>query len=303
MLPVSELVRVVGDLDADGSSPLALEAARAWGYEQVRFVRSSANHVFVCEGRDRDGGVVRMGPGPEGHAGIVAQTARRLALAGAPVAPAVESLDGRLTVVVPDSPRPYVATMVAEVSGQQLDEDSLTDEAARSWGRALARFHEVGTQLDPPAAAPAWLDLVAAASESAGGRGIVESLQRLPVYDGQVGLVHGDPELDNVIWDAGEATFVDVDGLSRSWFGADICFALRNIAVPEPFIEGYPELRPLTDEELAWVPLFRRGHDLITLAALERIAEPDEDDWPLWAKELNARLREIVERLRRSVGD
>jgi Ser/Thr protein kinase RdoA (MazF antagonist) len=244
-----------------------------------------------------------MGPGPEGHAGIVAQTARRLALAGAPVAPAVESLDGRLTVVVPDSPRPYVATMVAEVSGQQLDEDSLTDEAARSWGRALARFHEVGTQLDPPAAAPAWLDLVAAASESAGGRGIVESLQRLPVYDGQVGLVHGDPELDNVIWDAGEATFVDVDGLSRSWFGADICFALRNIAVHEPFIEGYRELRPLTDEELAWVPLFRRGHDLITLAALERIAEPDEDDWPLWAKELNARLREIVERLRRSVGD
>jgi Ser/Thr protein kinase RdoA (MazF antagonist) len=303
MLPVSELVRVGRDLDDGGSNPLALEAARAWGYERVRFLRSSANHVFVCEGRGRDGGVVRLGPGPKGPAELVAQTARRLASAGAPVAPAIESLDGRLAVVIPVGSRRYVATTVAEVSGQQLDEDSLADEAARSWGRALARFHEVGTQLDPPAAAPAWLELVAAASESVGGRHIVESLQGLPSPAGQVGLVHGDPELDNVIWDAGEPTFVDLDGMSRSWFAADICFALRDIAVHEPFIVGYREHRPLTDEELAWLPLFRRGHDLVTLAALERIAEPDDEDWPPWAKQLNARLRGIVERLHRSVGD
>jgi hypothetical protein len=51
------------------------------------------------------------------------------------------------------------------------------------------------------------------------------------------------------------------------------------------------------------LPLFRRGHDLVTLAAPERIAEPDDGDWPPWAKQLNARLRGIVERLRRSVGD
>ena len=140
--------------------------------------------------------------------------------------------------------------------------------------------------------------------ESVGGgaRRIVESLQDLPSRAGQVGLVHGDPELDNVVWDAGEPTFVDLDGMSRSWFAADICFALRDVAVHEPFLEGYREFRSLTDEELAWLPLFRRGHDLVTLAALERIAEPDDEDWPPWAKQLNARLREIVERLRRSVG-
>jgi len=192
--------------------------------------------------------------------------------------------------------------MLTAVSGQELDEGSLTDDAARSWGRALARFHEVGTRLGPPPPVPAWLDLVAAASESVGGsRHIVESLQALPSRAGQVGLVHGDPELDNVIWDAGEPTFVDLDGIARSWFAADISFALREIAVHDPFIEGYREHRPLTDEELAWLPLFRRGHDLVTLAGLERNAERDGEHWPPWAKELNARMRDIVARLRRSV--
>jgi Ser/Thr protein kinase RdoA (MazF antagonist) len=302
MLPVSELVRVFHAVDDDGSSPLALEAARAWGYEHVRFVRSSANHVFVCEGQDREGGVVRLHPGAGGDAEVVAHTARRLASAGAPVAPALESLDGRLAVVVSAGSRRYVSTMAVEVGGDQIVESWLTDGAARSWGRALAELHEIGAQLDPQPAVPGWLDVVAAASESVGGEHIVEGLKRLPLRAGQVGLVHGDPELDNVIWKDGEPTFVDLDDMSRSWFAADICFALRDIAVHEPFVEGYRERRPLTDEELAWLPLFRQGHDLVTLAALARIAEPDDEQWPPWAKELNERLRDIAARLRQSVG-
>ena len=114
-----------------------------------------------------------------------------------------------------------------------------------------------------------------------------------------MGVVHGDPEVDNVIWDeSGDPTFVDVDDVARSWFAADICFALRDFEgspLVHEFVAGYREARPLSDEELAWFPFFRRAHALVTLAGLEPVvAEPIADDWPDWATALRTRLHEVA---------
>jgi hypothetical protein len=62
MMPISELVKVARTITEEGSSQLALRAAQAWGYERVRFLRSSANHVFVCTAPDREAGVLRLRP-------------------------------------------------------------------------------------------------------------------------------------------------------------------------------------------------------------------------------------------------
>jgi Ser/Thr protein kinase RdoA (MazF antagonist) len=295
VLPVSHLVEVARTVDHDGSSPLALRIAQPWGSQQARFLRSSANHVFVC-----DNGILRFRPEESGSAvARAADVASRLA---GYVAPPIPSLEGELAVHA----HGYVAAMFVAVGGRQVDEESLTTELARTWGRALAGLHGVASRRDPTPAIPSWLDTVTVAAGSLSRPEIVGELRRLPTSDALVGVVHGDPELDNVIWDAnGDPVFVDVDDVSRSWFAADVCFALRDFEgspLTDEFVAGYREARPLTDEELSWLPLFRRAHGLVTLAGLERIlAEPVADDWPDWANALHMRLRDVAARLQKVV--
>jgi Ser/Thr protein kinase RdoA (MazF antagonist) len=294
VLPVSQLVEVARTVDPDGSSPLALRLAQPWGSRQARFLRSSANHVFVC-----DNGILRFRPEVSGSAvDRAADVASRLA---GYVASPIQSLEGELAAHA----HGYVAAMFVAVGGRQVDEESLTPHLARAWGRALARLHDQASGLDPSPAVPSWLEAVADAAASLSRPETVDELRRLPTSDALVGVVHGDPELDNVIWNAnGDPVFVDVDDVSRSWFAADVCFALRDFEgspLSDAFVAGYRESRPLTDEELTWLPLFRRAHALVTLAGLERILEPVADDWPDWAKALSMRLREVAARLQKVV--
>jgi Ser/Thr protein kinase RdoA (MazF antagonist) len=295
VLPVSQLVEVACTVERGGSSPLALRIAQPWGSQGARFLRSSANHVFVC-----DNGILRFRPEESGPAvDRAADVASRLV---GYVAPPIPSLEGELAAHA----QGYVAAMFVAVDGRQVDEKSLTPDLARAWGRALARLHDRASRLDPRPNIPSWLDAVAEAAGSLSRPEIVDELRRLPTSDALVGVIHGDPELDNVIWDAnGDPVFVDVDDVSRSWFVADVCFALRDFEgspLTDAFVAGYRESRPLTDEELGWLPLFRRAHALVTLAGLERIlVEPVADDWPDWAKALHLRLRDVAARLRKVV--
>jgi Ser/Thr protein kinase RdoA (MazF antagonist) len=296
VLPIGELVAIARTVDDDGSSSLALRIAKHWGSQQVRFWRSSANHVFVC-----DNGILRFRPEEAASAlDRAVQVASRLA---GRVAPPIPSLDGDLTVHV----QGYVAAMFVAVAGRQVDEDSLTPQLARAWGRALARLHGETSLIDPLPDIPSWLDTVAEAADVLSRPQIPDELRRLPASEALVGVVHGDPELDNVIWDEnGDPIFVDVDDVSRSWFAADVCFALRDFEgspLVDEFIAGYRESRPLSDEELSWLPLFRRGHALVTLAGLQPVlAEDVAEDWPNWAKALHIRLHEVEARLRTVVG-
>jgi Ser/Thr protein kinase RdoA (MazF antagonist) len=299
VLPIGELVEVARTVGDDGSSPLALRVARPWGCEQARFLRSSANHVFICEN-----GVLRFRPQEAGSMlGRAVEATSRLVDAGVAVAAPVSSRGGDLAVLVEVDSRRYVATMSVAVAGRQVGEESLTPELARAWGGALARFHDAAATLEPPPSIPSWLSVVAEAAQTVGDDQIVDQLRALPFSDEVAGLVHGDPELDNVIWnETGEPVFVDLDDLSRSWFAADTCFALRDFEgspLADDFVGGYRDHRPLTDEELSWLPLFRRAHALVTLAGLEHIlAEPAAEDWPDWAAQLRTRLEDVAARLR-----
>ena len=296
VLPVGELVAVSRTVDDEGSSPLAVRLARPWSAGRARFLRSSANHVFVC-----DAGVLRFRPDELASVLGIAEATSRLGDAGISLAPPLRTAEGELAVSVDG----YAATLSAAVAGRQLDAGSLTPDLARAWGTGLARFHEAASRVSPQVSS--WTDTVAAAAKALGHEGIAGDLQRLPCSEELVGVVHGDPELDNVIWnETGEPVFVDLDDLSRSWFAADVAFALRDF-VDSPlvghFVAGYREARPLTDDELAWLPLFRRAHALVTLARLEPVlAEPVADDWPDWAKALHARVGNVAAELRRNLA-
>jgi Ser/Thr protein kinase RdoA (MazF antagonist) len=236
------------------------------------------------------------------HAWWIADLAARVAAAGGPVAATCASRDGALAVEIAVGRTRYVASAFARVEGRVLA-DAVTREQAAAWGRGLARLHEHSTRLDPPPSLPRW---------SAVAEG---SLRRLPTDRAVFGVVHGDPELDNVVWvDERTPIFVDLDDAAWSWFAADVCFALRDFAplagapdtASQPvasFLAGYREIRSLGEEELTWLPLFGRAHALVTLGRLQRtLAEPSDPDWPDWATALRRRVEEVDARLRSALA-
>jgi Ser/Thr protein kinase RdoA (MazF antagonist) len=102
------------------------------------FVRSSASHVFRA-----DDLVLRMAPVGTPQAEAVARsaaTAQTLADLGAPVPSPVPSTSGSLVEQVDG----MVVTALPRVPGTTYDDDELTPDLARLWGRTLARFHATG---------------------------------------------------------------------------------------------------------------------------------------------------------------
>jgi Ser/Thr protein kinase RdoA (MazF antagonist) len=304
-MPVSELVAVARTTDERWHSPLGDAAARAWGFGGAVFVRSSACHVFVTD-RDEDGRrvVLRLRPtGGAGGAGVEAlctsaRAAAALSAAGAPVAAPFPSLSGDLVETVDG----YAVMALETVEGDPRDSDDVDPDVARRWGRTLADLH------DRAAVAQADAEVVGAGPAGPVGE---PDLPRTPDV---FGLLHGDPEADNLVWAAdGTGTFVDPDDVHLGWFAADVAYALRDWAppagapdladpVPRAFVEGYRSRRPLRDEELGWLPLLARAAAVRTLHGLGPVlAEPVDPGWPDWAHDVRARVAARADALRRAL--
>ena len=117
------------------------------------------------------------------------------------------------------------------------------------------------------------------------------------------GLIHGDFELDNILWDAGKPGIIDFDDSAWYWFVADIAFALRDLFGDSAdkvdlqndlflhFIEGYRRTRPIDQAELALNPLFLGVDNLALFAKLRRAMPPVNPTGELpWMAELRGKL-------------
>jgi Ser/Thr protein kinase RdoA (MazF antagonist) len=132
---------------------------------------------------------------------------------------------------------------------------------------------------------------------------VAVDLAALPRDPAVRGVLHGDPELDNVVFTANGPVLVDLDDVRTGWQAADVGFALRSWAetaaapdlaaeIPAAFIAGYRRRRAITDEELSWLPLFARAAALETLWELTPVlAHPVDPSWPAWATRLDERVR------------
>ena len=298
-MPVSELVAVARTTDERWHSPLGDAAARAWGHGGAVFVRSSACHVFVTD-RDGDGRrlVLRMRPA-EGAGvellGASALVAAALAAVGAPVAAPVPAVSGALVQTVDG----YAVMALEAVEGDPSEGDDLDRDRARRWGWTLADLHDRGAAVDA--------GVVVTPRDGA-------DPVDLPRTPDVFGLVHGDPEADNLVWAGdGAATFVDPDDVHLGWFAADVAYALRDWSppagapdlahpVPRAFVEGYRRRRPLGDEELGWMPVLARAAAVRTLESLGPVlAEPVDPGWPDWAHDVRARVAHRAAALRRAL--
>jgi Ser/Thr protein kinase RdoA (MazF antagonist) len=144
---------------------------------------------------------------------------------------------------------------------------------------------------------------------------VAAELAALPRDAGVRGLLHGDAEIDNVVFTVDGPVFVDFDDVRTGWWAADIFFALRDwgptarapdlsAEVPAAFVAGYRRHRPVSDEELSWLPLFARAAGLESLWELQPLlADPVDPSRPDWAISLDARIRKRAEDLRTALLD
>ena len=295
-MPIAELVRLARSLDDGHRCDLGDAAAARWGYPSALFVRSSASHVFVSGPAAADGGriVLRMRPDGEEAMAHSARVAAALHGVGAPVATSVASTRGRQVEHVGG----YAVMALEAVEGDERDSGDADEDTAWRWGRLLADFHRAGQAL--------------MLTET---RATAEGLRALPRTPEVYGVLHGDPELDNVVWEGDRATFVDFDDVHFGWYASDVAFALRDWAepaaapdlsarVPSAFVAGYRDRRPMTNEELSWLPLMARASAARSLADLApMLSAPPDDEWPEWARDLDRRVREHANALRRALQD
>jgi Ser/Thr protein kinase RdoA (MazF antagonist) len=337
MLPIPEMVSVARRLDDGGRWSVADQVAAAWGAGEATFVRSSACHVFRS---NRDGAssplILRLRPNDSPEVDALhrsARAAQTLHAAGAPVAQAICSLDGSLM----EQRDGYAAMAVRALTGVRYADDEVDEEVAQAWGAALARVHRAGghamdaidateVQIPDIVRLCEWaraslatnvvlnnvvLDNAVPGSVRAGD--IIAELQDLPLDPHVYGLLHGDPEIDNVVFTKDGPIMIDLDDVRRGWFAADIGFALRDWAeiaaapdlaapIPAAFVAGYRSVRQVSDEELAWLPLLARAAGLETLAELQPVlADPSDPAWPDWAHRLAKRVCERDRQLRRAL--
>jgi Ser/Thr protein kinase RdoA (MazF antagonist) len=320
MLPIPELLRVARLLDDRWRCELAERAAARWAASDALFVRSSASHVFFARQSNVGARIVlRMRPeSPSAYAVLhrSARAAEQLSAAGAPVVAAVRSSAGELV----ESVDGYFVTAVAAADGEVRDEEAADKSTATDWGAALAEVHAHGAAVDltqlpdmvelcapqdathAPGQPTDWR-LIAVADE------VAANLSALPRDPAIYGLLHGDAELDNVVFTARGPVLVDLDDVRTGWLAADVGFALRSWApsaaapdlaaeVPAAFIGGYRSRRPMTEQELSRLPLFARAAALETLWELQPVlAHPVEPSWPEWATKLDARIRTRADEL------
>lgn len=315
---LSVLRDVLGEMEEDRGLPLARAAARAWFGEDSAptLVRGSANVVCV---QDTPTGryVVRLAPPHTSERATLEAELDwldHLAEAGLRVPQSLPSRAGRRVEHI-DGPHGSYATVVLDyMHGDVLDAEEVTDDQVRLWGRALGEVHAAGGRAHV-GSRPDWRDTVATLGSRLPGddeaarrvwRRVTDALQRLPVDEGY-GLIHGDAELDNVVWDQGRPSFIDFDDCAQGWYAADVAFATRDlwgdrfadIDLAEPrlgmFLAGYREAHPISEAAVEALPVFAAMHALTSYASLLGVVDIPVEDTPQWVAPLRARLLEIIE--------
>jgi Ser/Thr protein kinase RdoA (MazF antagonist) len=315
MMPLAQIHRLVRTVDDAGRSPVADAVAAAWGYPPgaARRWRSSASHVFVVPQTPTGRVYLRFVPATHTARTTVAAVAQLMATLGGrglAIAPPIPSGSGALVETVATSLGDVHAMAVAAAPGEQIDADALTTTRAAQWGAALARLHRDGgdTGARLPGPFPE-LHLVATVFPndpvlaSATDR-IRRDLDVLARDDDRFGTVHGDFELDNLSWDTDTVVAYDFDEAARSWYVADIAYAVRDLAptragTPRPgeaelfaaFLTGYRQIRPLPAPHLAHLSLFTAAHAACSAVRAWSAIDAGQPDDPPWLDRLRANLR------------
>lgn len=318
MMRLSTMWKVHQLDEADGRNPIADGILERWEHDpgSVRLFRASANSVFVFR---LAGGrcFLRIADEVERErAAVEAEVAllRWLADAGMNVAAPIPSRSGHCVETVVTAWGTFHAVAFRGLDGAQREVADLDGDGFRAWGAALGRLHAVMRGYDGPARVvrDTWREQLASVARHVQGDDRVvraeidrvgDALAALPTDDDRYGLIHGDFELDNLSWRDGAVGILDFDDCARSWFAADVAFALRDLFGDfgdemdlgngsfRAFVDGYTAEHPLDEGMVMRLPTFRRLGNLIQYARLVRALDlPEAPEHPAWLRGLRRKL-------------
>ncbi len=308
MMNVQRMRSIVDVIVTGEMPPAAQDAAERWQAVSLVHVRSSANHVFRLTLPDGNTGYLRLTPAAErsqAALGAEVEFIQHVARAGVPVAQPLPSQAGSFIEEIDvasndrnarrDSQR-YHALVFACLPGRQLDHDELDEPHFRTWGRVLAQLHEASRTFPFHQARPSLMDEIrqARASLPAGEDKVehvleasAEWLETLPTQPDGYGLLHGDCEIDNLVWDGLKPQLLDFDGAIYGPNMMDVAIALQEIWLAEDsqredhvnwFCDGYRDVRPLPFSGLESLPRLITLMTAIKVAQLVRAYADTTDD-------------------------
>jgi homoserine kinase type II len=261
---------------------------RAYGIDTDRLtlVGRSINDTYRVEARDTSFALrvyraVRPWAPTEDDIGFELDLLEHLAAAGLSVPRPVHRLDGtclgRLTVE--GISRPYA--LFTWMPGHHVDTDRLTPRHVAATGEALAAIHTLARSLQSTHPRPEIteealitrpLTRLAAALRSADRqlaatveRGIDDVRQQLSALQrtGEGwGIVHGDPQVLNFLFDNDhQATVIDFDHCGHGWLTYDVAYYWSRLpaTLRDDFLDSYHHQRPLTATDLDLLPLLARA--------------------------------------------
>jgi Ser/Thr protein kinase RdoA (MazF antagonist) len=324
MMRLSTMFKVDSTINADRSSPVAEEILESWVYDRgsVRFFRSSANFVYRFRDQDRTR-FLRFAEASERRREFIdteVAILETVAAAGIVVATPVPSKRGNAVETVETEWGTFHAVVFHALEGQQHELDELVDSGFHQWGAALGRLHAAMSARMLMPGRPTWSDHMAFVREylpadstglQAEFADIAMIASALPATEEASGLIHGDFELDNLVWHGADIGILDFDDCSRLWYAADVAFALRDLLEVgadasdrrfRAFSEGYRAFHPLSEESESHLPFFLRYANLLSYARIARAMDLTAGaDHPEWLLRLSSKLLNRMAAYRASV--
>jgi Ser/Thr protein kinase RdoA (MazF antagonist) len=311
-------------IDDEGSGPVAERILDRWAHApgSLRFFRSSANFIYRFQEQTEPRFLRFVADGDRRRDAIAAEMAivHSLASAGLDVPAPIPSRQGLDIETVETEWGVFYAVVFTALTGAQLEVVELDAPGFYQWGAALGRLHATMSALPAAPGRPSWTDYLEfirayLPDDFAPARTeydvLLSALTALPISPETYGLIHGDFELDNLIWREGSVGMLDFDDCAYLWYAADIAFALRDILDAGvdmrdercgAFIEGYRSRRQLSDASLESIPLFSRLSRLFQYARMSRACDlADRVEHPQWLRDLQAKLRQRMADYRASL--
>jgi len=130
-----------------------------------------------------------------------------------------------------------------------------------------------------------------------------EALQGLPPDGETSGLIHGDFELDNLVWTGNAVAIMDFDDSAHHFYVADIAFVLRDLFEEgfkgddprfEAFLRGYSVQHQLDPSYATRIPLFLRMAKLTMYARIVQALDFADESRPEWMARLEQRFEKWI---------
>lgn len=324
MMRLSTMLKVDSTVGDDGSSPVAEQILERWACDHgsVRFFRSSANFIYRLRDQDNIRYLRFADASERSRETIEAELAILESVVGSSItiATPVASRYGNTLETVDTEWGTFHAVVFSALEGRQYEIDDLSEAGFRQWGETLGRLHAATSAIAPSLGRPTWSDHVSFVqgrlpADSPGLQAefaeLVAALSALPTTQETFGLIHGDFELDNLVWNGAHVGILDFDDCSHHWYAADIAFALRDLfedgvdtsdARFRAFAAGYRAFFPLSEEDSGYVPLFLRFAHLLNYARIARSMDlAPGAGYPEWLQRLNSKLLQRMAAYRASI--